>query len=208
VGSDIVKAVLTAFLLLVAIIATVLVVVFVWIGSRGMSAKAQPGRFETFVARTMRRLAVPTHARELNNPVANSPDVIAEGLAHYADHCAACHGNDGSGETEIGLGLYPKPPDLRLAATQSLTDGELFYVIENGVRLTGMPAWSTGTDDGKEASWHLVRFIRELPQLTPEQIERMEALNPRSSAARQHHDTDKGREGGADQPIPRPAHKH
>lgn len=115
-------------------------------------------------------LTIPRNARELTNPVADSLEVVADGLAHFADHCAACHANDGSGETEIGLGMYPKPPDLRHTETQSLSDGELFYIIENGVRFTGMPAWSTGTEEGKQATWHLVRFIRKLPNLTPDQI--------------------------------------
>src|ERR1051325_10016763 len=174
------KAVVKAFVLLVVIIAIVTLVTFIWIGRRGISAKAQPGRVETAVARTMRRLAIPRSARDLNNPVLKSSDVIAEGMAHYADHCAACHANDGSGETEIGLGLYRKAPDMRLPATQSLTDGELFYIIENGVRLTGMPAWSTGHADGETSTWHLVHFIRELPRLSEEQIEEMKRLNPRS----------------------------
>src|ERR671918_2177315 len=171
------KAVLKALALLVAMVALLAVVAFIWIGSRGISAKAQPGLVETAIARTMRRLAIPRSDRDATNPIAKSPEIIAEGLAHYADHCAACHANDGSGETDIGLGLYPKPPDMRLDATQSLTDGELFYIIENGVRLTGMPAWSTGTEQGKTATWHLVHFIRELPRLTPDQIEEMRALN-------------------------------
>jgi mono/diheme cytochrome c family protein len=206
------KPVLKAFGLLVAIVAVVMVATFIWIGSRGISAKAQPGRFETLVARTMRRFAIPRSARELTNPVAKSKEVIAEGMAHYADHCAACHANDGSGETELGLGLYPKPPDMRLDATQSLTDGELFYIIENGVRLTGMPAWSTGTDEGKTATWHLVHFIRELPRLTPEQIEQMKTLNPRSpEEVRQQIEEEKFLKGGSETPKPRPpthTHKH
>jgi mono/diheme cytochrome c family protein len=146
------RPVLKAFLLLVAIAVISLVAAFVWIASRGISAKAQPGRVETAVARTMRRLAIPRGARDRRNPVARSPAIIAAGTAHYADHCAACHANDGSGETAIGVGLYPKPPDMRRDATQSLSDGELFYIIENGVRLTGMPAWSTGDADGEEAT--------------------------------------------------------
>jgi hypothetical protein len=69
---------------------------------------------------------------------------------------------------------------MRSPATQELTDGELFYIIENGVRLTGMPAWGgAGTAEG---SWHLVHFIRHLPKLTDEEKSRMEALNPRSPA--------------------------
>jgi mono/diheme cytochrome c family protein len=130
-------------------------------------------------------------------------------MAHYADHCAACHANDGSGETEIGRGLYPKAPDMRLPATQSLTDGELFYIIENGVRLTGMPAWSTGHDDGAEATWHLVHFIRELPRLTPEKIDEMKRLNPRSPAEiQQEIEEEKFLHGGGDEPPSPPATTH
>ena len=204
------KAILKAFALLVALMAVLGVLSFIWIGSRGISAKAQPGTVETVVARTMRRLAIPRSARDLKNPVTKKPDVLAEGMAHYSDHCAACHANDGSGETDVGLRLYPKPPDMRLDATQSMTDGELFYIIENGVRLTGMPAWSTGTDDGKEATWHLVHFIRELPRLTPEQIEQMKAMNPRSpDEIRQELEEQKFLQGGSETPKPRPpTHKH
>ena len=69
---------------------------------------------------------------------------------------------------------------MRLPATQELSDGELFYVIENGIRFTGMPAWSTGTADGEESSWRLVHFLRRLPQLTAGELEAMKARNPRS----------------------------
>jgi len=176
------RAVLKAFVLLLVLGTALLVAVFIWIDSRGVSAKAVPGRVETIVARTLRRLAIPSDARDRKNPVGRSTEVVAEGMAHYADHCAACHANDGSGETEIGLGLYPKAPDMRQSPTQSLTDGELFYILENGVRLTGMPAWSTGHADSEESTWHLVHFVRELPRLTPEEIEDMKGLNPRSPA--------------------------
>ena len=203
------KAVLKAFGLLVATMALVSVVTFVWISSRGISAKAQPGRAETAIARTMRRLAIPRSARNLMNPVAKSPDVLAEGMAHYADHCAACHANNGSGETAIGLGLYPRPPDMRLPATQSLSDGELFYIIENGVRLTGMPAWGTGRPDQAEETWHLVYFIRRLPKLSDDELEEMKGLNPKTADERR--EDEEGRrllEGGAKPAEKPPARGH
>ena len=191
------RAVLKAFALLVAIVIVVTVVAFIWIGSRGLSARAEPGAIETTVARTMRSLAVPRADRNRQNPVARTPEIVAAGMAHFADHCAACHANDGSGETEIGLGLYPRPPDMRQETTQSLTDGQLFYIIENGVRLTGMPAFGTGTPEGAEETWHLVHFIRELPRLTPEHIERMEAMNPRPPAEiRQRMEEERFLQGG------------
>lgn len=91
----------------------------------GIGARAEPGRIETAAARTLRSFAIPRASRDLKNPVPATPEAFEEGLSHFADHCAICHGNDGSGQTELGRGLYPKPPDMRQAATQNLRDGEL-----------------------------------------------------------------------------------
>src|SRR5204863_6298374 len=105
-------------------------------------------------------------------------DVLADGRAHWADHCAICHANDGSGQTEMGRNLYPKAPDMRQARTQNLTDGELFAIIKNGIRLTGMPACGdpSGRDDAD--TWKLVHFVRHLPRLTLKELEQMKAMNP------------------------------
>src|SRR5213082_961631 len=134
----------------------------------GLSAKPTPTRLEAFVARNARHLAIPGNARLMENPVLDSPEIQREARLHFADHCAICHGNDGSGDTPIGNGLYPKPPDLRKPATQELSDGELFWIIENGVRFTGMPAFSSngdhmaGNHGSAQDSWKLVHFIRHL----------------------------------------------
>jgi mono/diheme cytochrome c family protein len=153
----------------------------VYVRSTGLTTRGVPGRVEMTMARTARRLAVPAAVRDRVNPVAPTDDALAEGMAHFADHCAVCHANNGSGDTEMGHGFYPPAPDMRLPATQELTDGELFYIIENGVRFTGMPGWGTGTAAGEESSWRLVQFLRHLPRLTGDEIERMESLNPRSA---------------------------
>jgi mono/diheme cytochrome c family protein len=151
-----------------------------YLRSTGLSARADAGSVEVSMARRARSFAIPSSARARRNPIPQSPEVLAEGMSHYADHCATCHANDGSGETEMGQGLFPKAPDMRLAATQQMTDGELFYVIEHGIRFTGMPAWSTGTAAGEESTWHLVHFLRHLPQLTTSELEAMKERNPRS----------------------------
>jgi len=135
---------------------------YLFVRGHGFSARAKPGELETFLARAVRRLATPKGVRDLKSPVPASAGALRLGLEHFADHCAMCHANDGSGNTEMGRGLYPKAPDMRLEATQSLTDGELYYIIENGVPLTGMPAWGTATPDGEAASWHLAQFIRHM----------------------------------------------
>ena len=150
---------------------------------RGFSARDSPSLMETYMAMTARRLSVPASERNAPNPVEPNPEILTEALAHFADHCAICHGNDGRGKTEIGQNLYPKAPDMRLAQTQNLTDGEIYYTIHNGIRLTGMPAWGTEVKD--EDSWKLVLFIRHLPQLTPAEEREMEALNPRGPGEKQ-----------------------
>lgn len=147
---------------------------------RGVSTRDEPAALEAAVARTLRGWAIPARLRDARNPVAASDEAIARARAHFADHCASCHGNDGRGQTDLGRGLYPKAPDMTLAATQGLSDGALFAIIENGVRLTGMPGWGgPGPEDDSE-TWELVNFIRRLPALTPEEIAEMESLNPRS----------------------------
>jgi hypothetical protein len=115
-----------------------------------------------------------------DNPIPNTPEILAEASAHWADHCFSCHANDGSGDTVVGKNLYPPAPDMRLTATQQLTDGELFYIIQNGIRLTGMPAWGNGSPHDEEDSWKLVHFIRYLPRITLEEKKAMEKLNPKS----------------------------
>src|SRR5205814_364600 len=116
-----------------------------------------PSAIERYVAVALRRAAVPGDARRAANPFSMSPELLAEARAHYADHCASCHANNGSGDTEMGRGLYPRAPDMRKADTQSLTDGELYWIIHNGIRLSGMPAW--GNPDHDDDSWKLVVFI-------------------------------------------------
>ena len=150
--------------------------------SRGVSAKDEPTAIEAFLARGLRRLATPSALRAAPNPVPLTPEALASARAHFADHCASCHGNDGRGQTSIGRNLYPKSPDMTLPATQSLSDGEIFGIIENGIRLTGMPAWGNGTPESTKASWELVHLIRHFPKITPEELAEMAALNPKSRA--------------------------
>ena len=166
--------------IILAVLATVGGVLFLKV--TGLRARAAPSPLETSLARAARTFAIPGDYRNRVNPVVANAQSTRNGMAHFADHCASCHANDGSGNTSMGRSMFPPAPDMRASGTQELTDGELFYVIEHGIRFTGMPAWSEGTAEGEEASWHLVNFIRHLPRLTPQEIEEMAAMNPRPPA--------------------------
>ena len=207
------RPVLKAFLLLVGLAGLAGAAGGCYMISTGFSARPEPGRLETFAALTIRNIAIGRQARGLTNPVERTPEIIAGGRAHFADHCATCHANDGSGNTTIGKGLYPKVPDMRLARTQDLSDAQLFYIIENGVRMTGMPAWGTGQASGESASWHLVHFIRHLPEQSEPELEEMAALNPVSpDEMRQRMDADRFLESddapAAPRATPASPHKH
>jgi len=169
-----------AALLVLTVLGVMAVVVFVKV--TGLSSRATPGTIETAVSRQLRAWAVPADYRTRANPVLRNTESIRSGMAHFADHCAACHGNDGSGDMEMGKGMFPPAPDMRKPATQEMTDGELFYIIEHGIRFTGMPAWGTGSIEGEEDSWHLVHFIRHLPSVTAGEIAEMEEMNRRAPA--------------------------
>jgi mono/diheme cytochrome c family protein len=148
-------------------------------GSGVSALNARPWPLEARVAKVAWRYLIPSNVRDAPNPVAPSQDVLKQARAHWADHCAVCHDNNGSGQTTIGTRIYPRIPDLRSTATQRLTDGELMYAIEEGIPWTAMPGWATRTENGKKESWGLVRFIRHLPSITASELEEMEALNPK-----------------------------
>ena len=174
----------------------------------GVSARVNPSTLEIMMARELRHMAIPKSARKLQNPVTETPENLRDARLHFADHCAICHANDGSCDTPFGRNLYPKPPDLRRELTQKLKDGEIFWIIENGVRFTGMPAFG-GAHGSEEDSWKLVLFIRHLPQLTAEERMEMEQYNPKSQGDREEEQEENEFLGGKPmQQKPEAAHHH
>lgn len=197
--------------LVVVIVAGLVVAAAASLLHDGLSARAKPSALETAIAGAMRGMAMPRAMRDAKSPVANSPDALRAGMLHFADHCAICHGNDGSGDTMMGRGMYPKPPDLRAAETQKKTDGEIFWIIENGVRLTGMPGFGgeVGEHVGTEDSWKLVQFIRHLPALTAQERMEMERYNPKGPDDRKEEQDEQNFLNGAPAKSPAgPEHHH
>jgi mono/diheme cytochrome c family protein len=174
-----------AVITLVAVAFVVFLIGGARVRSGGLSADAQPGRIEKVVARNLVRLAIPAAAKRVENPFGNDPEAWRTAAAHYEDHCAACHGADGRAQTAMASALYPKVPDLTQPVVQRMTDGELFYVIQNGVRWTGMPAWRLQHSD--EDSWRLVTFVRKLPTLTERDVDGLKQMFEHPGAEHHHH---------------------
>jgi mono/diheme cytochrome c family protein len=173
----------------------------------GFSTRDRPGAAEAFVAAAVRDWSIPKRYRSMVSPVACSDAVIDEARAHWADHCATCHANNGGGDTMFGRAMYPKPPDMRATATQRQSDGALYYTIKSGVRLSGMPAFGEpGDNDGD--SWKLVCFVRHLPRVDAEEERRMKSLNPKTpDELEEEQEEDRFLNGGA-APPPSEHHHH
>lgn len=140
----------------------------------GFSAADQPSSLEKMLARSARLLAIPSQAAKEQNPLKPTAANLRDAGELFVARCAGCHGADGAGQTRIGLNLYPKPPDLRKQQTQDLSDGEIRYIIQNGIRLTGMPAWSGDAGNSPDNIWGLVLYIRNFAH--PVQINNQEPV--------------------------------
>jgi mono/diheme cytochrome c family protein len=167
------KTVLLALLFAVLIVVVLFGGLYVYARGHGFSAREQPSWMERTMAVNARKIATPADAKGLTNPrQQQTAEMIAEADEHFVEHCGICHGIDGRGDTTIGRNLYPKVPDMSQPDTQQLSDGELYYIISNGIRLTEMPAW--GSEDKPEAIWDLVSLTRRLPKLSPEELQRLQ----------------------------------
>ena len=129
---------------------------------RGFRATTEPTYLEAVLARSVRNFAIPGAEDRRTTPLKGTPEELAQGREEFLARCQSCHGRDGRGETPMGQGLYPRVPDLTSARTQALTDGDLHYIIENGVQLTGMPAWQDQRTGSRDDIWKLVFYVRSL----------------------------------------------
>ncbi len=141
-----------------------------WIRWRGFRASATPGALESSVARSIRDFAIPRAEHRQTNPFAGDPIAIAKGRDAFLARCAVCHGVDGRGATPIGANEYPRVPNLRSELTQRLSDGDIHYIIENGVQLSGMPAMRGAHSETDAESWRLVAYVRNFRSTTPDEV--------------------------------------
>ena len=131
------------------------------------SASKPPGRLEQRLATFALNRSIERHAPKVANPLSRSPAAVAAGLALLRTHCVDCHGAPGVDPTEAGASLNPPAPGLTLARVQARSDGELRWIVSNGIRMTGMPAFGASRSEGEV--WQLVAALRRLPKLSSEE---------------------------------------
>lgn len=154
-------------MVLALVLVAVAAAAVLWLGLFEVAATKPPGKLEEALARFALNRAVARRAPRMSNPVPASAEVWRDGLAHYRENCVQCHGAPGVEASEAGQGLNPPAPDLTLPRVQRRPDGELYWIVANGVRMTGMPAFQP-THKEKEI-WEIVAFLRHLDALTAEE---------------------------------------
>jgi predicted CXXCH cytochrome family protein len=152
-----------SYLIAIAAVFAIIIMVgaiYEWIVPGLSSARTEQSQVETAIATWLLHQSVSERQKERVNPVGSDPADITAGRDMFRQKCEVCHAYDGSGKTPIGGGEYPRAPPLR-ATVASISDGEIFYHIRNGIRNTGMPAW----DMPERQIWQLVAYIRNLPNV-------------------------------------------
>jgi mono/diheme cytochrome c family protein len=145
----------------------------VWMGLFNTAATVPPGALERKIAEFALDRSVQRRAPKADSPFKPDPDVLRGGLAHYKAMCVTCHGAPGVDASEAGEGLNPAAPDLSSGKVQKRTDGELFWLVQSGIRMTGMPAFGPTHKD--EEIWKIVAFVRRLPALSPEELRELKS---------------------------------
>jgi mono/diheme cytochrome c family protein len=160
--------------------------VFIFSGFYNVSATVPHWRITQWVMDTTRVRSIEAHASRIQVPSdLGDPARVAIGVAHFAAHCAVCHGAPGVPKGDIARGLYPPPPDLAVAVNES-TPAELFWILKHGIKMSGMPAWSDHSD---AELWSTVAFLKQLPGMSEQDYA---ALLMASIAHGGHHHTDDG----------------
>lgn len=161
-------------------------IIYVYSGYYNIAAIQPHSKITVRVINTVRDASIAYHSKGITAPSTTSPDQIREGVEHFHEMCRLCHGAPGFHEEEFAKGLYPKPPDLDSRNIQKLSDPEIFWVLKNGIKLTGMPAFGPTHND--DELWGMVRVFRRLPGLKREQYKQMlESAGVKEETMGHHH---------------------
>jgi mono/diheme cytochrome c family protein len=152
--------------LLIATIAT-----FVWSGSYNVAATVPHWKITHWFLEEVRERSISVQSKGITVPPLDNPKLVEAGFKNYHEMCRLCHGAPGNPRTEIDKGLYPNPPDFTSKDIKMRNEAELYWIIKNGIKMTGMPAF--GPTHGEEELWGIVAFLKGLPGLKPEEYKAM-----------------------------------
>jgi len=194
------KTVLTVVVVLVVLALAALG--FISSGVYDVAASTPDKDFVSWALRRTQHHSVERRAEGIQVPRLDDPEMIKTGLVHYQEMCATCHGAPGIKMSEIGAGLNPTPPNL-IRSTRDMSAAEVYWIVKNGIRMTGMPAFGPTHDE--PTLWAITAFVKQLPTMTPQQYQ---ALAPAHAEAGEEHEHGEhpGEVPRNTEPAPKPEH--
>jgi mono/diheme cytochrome c family protein len=191
---------------IVTVLVGLAIVGFVFATGRYNVAATAPPDFTDKLAPWVLDKSIERGAKSVTDPVSKDPNAVALGLTHYRENCLPCHEVPGVEAAEFHEGMNPSPPDMDAEGVQHQSDAELFWVIKNGIRMTGMPAFGVNHKD--EEIRHIVAFVRHVTQLTDAERQALKSGAPEAGEEAHSH----GAESPAASPSPAasasPHHHH
>ena len=185
------KTVLTVVAVLVVL--ALAAVAFVHSGIYDVAASTPDSGFIASTLRETQHNSVERRAEGIQVPRLDDPDMINRGLIHYYEMCVLCHGAPGVKPSEVAQGLNPYPPELAEKAEPDEA-AEFFWIVKNGIKMTGMPAF--GVTHSDEEIWAMIAFLQKMPKLSPEEYQKMvqevgleESLAPTTPEHEEHEHT-------------------
>ena len=162
-----------SFLVFVLVIGFLIVVVtvFVWSGAYNIAATVPHREITHWFLGKVRDRSISAHSKGITVPSLKDPKFFDVGFKNYHAMCRLCHNAPGYSRTEIAKGLNPNPPDFTSKDVKMREEPELYWIIKNGIKMTGMPAF--GPTHSEDELWGIVVFLRELPKLKPEEYNAM-----------------------------------
>ncbi|MBZ5497583.1 MAG: cytochrome c [Acidobacteriia bacterium] len=154
-----------ASIVILAIVLVIAFLFFIYLGIYNVSAIEPHSRPIRWVMSTTMDNSVRRHAAGISAPPLTDADMVRRGAGYYQTSCATCHGAPGVARATFAKGLNPAPPSLA-GAVSDWTPAELFWIVKNGVRMTGMPAFAPAYDEAQ--LWALIAFLQRLPALSPQ----------------------------------------
>lgn len=172
-----------------ALIAVILlfagVAVFLYAGRYNVAATMPHSRLTAWILEEARDRSILFHSQGIQPPSLKNPKLARDGFKEYHEMCRQCHGASGQQRAEFARGLYPKPPDLTSKEIRDLREDELYWVVKNGIKMTGMPAF--GPTHEENELWAIVAFLRRLPELSKGEYEALAKEAGRHREGKNHH---------------------
>jgi len=163
--------------------AAVVLLWFVLLPRLNWGANQSPGIVERTLANDSLSRWVTIHANAATNPFSPTADNLTAARTEYNEHCAACHGLDGSGSNQFEAHFYPPIANLT-DATRHRSDAEIYFIVANGIGYSAMPGFANS--HSPEDIWRLVLWVRHLSRLTPEEKAAIESETRASTAEHEH----------------------